>query len=99
MSQDVRFQFLLFVKSVGWGALVFEIYAFLSWLRRKIPHSGWIIEIEDFIFWVIVTLGLILFIYFFNKGVLSSCVLVGIAVGMMICKIINKAVEKSFKIK
>lgn len=65
------------------GAFLFFLYQILRWLRKLIIHRQWLINLEDFFYWIGVSVYLFSQIYratygeirwYFALGVLFGCI-------------------------
>ncbi|MBQ9699555.1 MAG: spore cortex biosynthesis protein YabQ [Lachnospiraceae bacterium] len=60
------------------------LYDILRLIRRIIPHSNIMVNIEDFIFWTMSGVIVFMLIYAENSGTLRWFVVVGIVIGAVV---------------
>lgn len=91
---------ILFLHSVLTGVIVFALYMCLQVLRRLIPHKKCMIQIEDFLYWILMAVYLFVQIYHTNNGKIRWYSVLGIVVGGVLLwksfAIFRKYVEKLY---
>lgn len=84
MSERIIHEFYFFLMSVFYGMLIFFLYDCIRIVRRIIPHIGFLVGLEDIIFWVISGIMMFQMMYKQNNGIIRGFVIVGISIGMVI---------------
>ncbi len=74
---------LIFLYAGLSGITVTAVYGILVLLRRLIPHKGWIISLEDFIFWLCVSVYLFHRMYRTTYGAIRWFFLLGAGAGSL----------------
>jgi len=74
----------LFISTVLAGAAIGVFYDVFRVLRKVTPHSAWVVQLEDVIFWVIATCAMFYFMLNRNFGEIRPFVFVGTACGIAI---------------
>ena len=65
--------------------------------QSKIPHKGWGISLEDFLFWIFAGLFLFSLLEKYNKGVLRFYVFLGTGIGALFyCCVLHRPVYFCF---
>lgn len=75
-------QTLLFFTTVGLGMLLGLVFDVFRVFRKTAPHGNWIIQIEDLLFWLTVTLLTFYFLLSRNYGEIRVFTVLGILIGM-----------------
>lgn len=84
MDQYIEAQARLFIDAMFTGLLIMVLYDILRLIRRIIPHSNIMVNIEDFIFWTMSGVIVFMLIYAENSGTLRWFVVVGIVIGAVV---------------
>ncbi len=77
-------ELLLFARALWYGAAMLVAYDCLRILREVISHKGWVIGMEDILYWAISSLFIFTGLYGQNSGVLRGYFFVGMALGMIV---------------
>ncbi len=75
---------MLFITAVGVGAVIGVIYDLFRILRKTAPHAGFVVQLEDLIFWVGVTLFMFYFLLMNSGGEMRWFSLLGAALGAVL---------------
>lgn len=81
----MHFEILLFVQSVGIGALLVLGYDLLRALRKALPHHPAAVACEDLFFWLASALAVFAGVYRANQGILRSFLFLGMILGAILC--------------
>ncbi|MCL1863450.1 MAG: spore cortex biosynthesis protein YabQ [Defluviitaleaceae bacterium] len=86
MILDMGAQAWLFLSTVLAGAVIGVFYDFFRILRRVATrfNTAWLVTLEDFLFWVIVTFGMFYFMLNQNFGEIRFFSILGAGSGMAI---------------
>lgn len=84
MDQYIEAQARLFLDSMYTGLFIMVLYDVLRLIRRIIPHTNIIVNIEDFIFWTMSGVMIFMLIYSENSGTLRWFIVVGIVIGAVV---------------
>jgi len=74
----------LFLSTVLLGAIVGLFYDFFRIARRVATHPSWVVQLEDILFWVIVTGGMFYFMLHRNFGEIRPFSVVGLVCGAVL---------------
>jgi len=74
----------LFLSTVLVGATIGLFYDFFRILRKTTPHSTWVVQLEDVLFWVIATGATFYFMLNRNFGEIRLFALLGTACGIIL---------------
>jgi len=77
-------QGLLFLSTVAVGAAIGLLYDFFRVFRRVATHSGWAVQLEDFLFWICATVAMFYFMLNRNFGEIRLFSMIGAACGIML---------------
>jgi spore cortex biosynthesis protein YabQ len=75
-------QTLLFLSTVGVGAVIGVLYDLFRVLRKTAAHNNAVVQMEDLIFWLAATLLMFYFMLVKNYGEIRFFAVLGVAVGM-----------------
>ena len=75
---------MLFMQMVGLGAAAGSLYDVFRVLRVTFKHPNVLIQLEDLLYWVMVTFGVFYFALNVNNGDVRVFMIVGIALGVVI---------------
>lgn len=81
MSIEVQNQFYLFFMSIFWGMGMCVVYDGLRILRNIIRHKLRWINIEDFFYWLCMTIVLFYLLFTYNRGEIRGYIFGGMALG------------------
>lgn len=84
MSLYLNRELILFACSIWQGAFLSMCYDLLRLLRRLIPHKGWLVSTEDFLYWMFASWYLLVSFYKENSGILRGYLFFGIALGALV---------------
>jgi len=74
----------LFLSTVIVGATIGLFYDVFRILRKTTPHSTWVVQLEDILFWVIATGAMFYFMLNRNFGEIRLFALLGAACGVIL---------------
>ncbi|MCL2199571.1 MAG: spore cortex biosynthesis protein YabQ [Defluviitaleaceae bacterium] len=86
MILDMGAQAWLFLSTVLAGAVIGMFYDFFRILRRVATrfNTAWLVQLEDFLFWIIVTLGMFYFMLNQSFGEIRFFSILGTGIGMVL---------------
>lgn len=91
----------IFLYAILTGVLDTAVYLWLMVFRRIFPHRLWMLNLEDFCYWLVSALYTFVQIYHISDGILRWYIGLGIlsgAVGMLMLSIgVVKAYQKIFE--
>lgn len=88
---------------LGLGGWLMFCYDLLRISRLLIPAKNWLVGLEDFFYWIYVSVSVFSLLYRQNDGILRSYVIVGVVLGMVvydrivsrnILKVLQKVLER-----
>lgn len=81
MSEFIREEVSIFIEAAWQGMFIAVFYDALRILRRVIKHKDFIVNIEDYIFWVIVGVAVFSMIFQNNDGVVRGYIFLALLTG------------------
>lgn len=86
MILDMGGQAWLFLSTVAAGAVIGLFYDFFRILRRVAArfNTAWLVQLEDFLFWIIVTLGMFYFMLNQSFGEIRFFSFLGAGIGILL---------------
>jgi spore cortex biosynthesis protein YabQ len=84
LSFTVSNQAYIFLYSILGGMIIAFIYDLLRIQRRALKTSNIIINIEDFIYWIIVAVVMFLMVYLSNEGEIRGYIFIGTVIGTIL---------------
>ncbi len=81
MSEFIREEVSIFIEAAWQGMLIAVCYDALRILRRVIKHKDIIVNIEDYLFWVIVGIAVFSMIFQNNDGVVRGYIFLALLTG------------------
>ncbi|NLK27498.1 MAG: hypothetical protein GX306_04035 [Clostridiales bacterium] len=84
MNHAITIELEFFLVSILWGAIILLSYDGLRILRRLIKHNGFLLALEDLIFWVATSVFIFSMIYTENNGIIRGFSIMGMAIGMVL---------------
>lgn len=84
----------IFLYAVLSGSILYFSYQLLYWMRQLISHATWLINVEDFLFWLGVSVYLFRQIYRTTYGEIRWYFLVGVIGGGILAYGISKVPGK-----
>lgn len=81
MSEFIREEVSIFIEAAWQGMLIAVCYDALRILRRIIKHKDIIVNIEDYIFWVVVGIAVFSMIFQNNDGVVRGYIFLALLTG------------------
>lgn len=75
-------EFMLYALCMG--VFITFVYDILRILRRVFPHKGFLVSLEDMIFWIYCTIKVFLLMYHESNGTLRWFAILGAIAGMLI---------------
>lgn len=83
MSEEIILEVKFFLISIVCGILMLIVYDILRILRRVIKHPGYLVALEDLLFWISGSFFIFTMIYKENYGILRSFSILGMVLGMV----------------
>ncbi|MBE6013546.1 spore cortex biosynthesis protein YabQ [Anaeropeptidivorans aminofermentans] len=83
MILSIGFQLRLFLLMIITGFVIGFVYDILRIIRRIIKHGKFIANIQDIIYWVIVTIFVFYIIFTYNNGEIRFYSILGVFLGMI----------------
>lgn len=83
MSDLVGLQMQFFLASILSGVVLLVVYDIIRIFRRIIKHSGFLVALEDIIFWVVGGLFIFVMMYKQNDGIIRGFSILGMLIGML----------------
>jgi spore cortex biosynthesis protein YabQ len=77
-------QVYTFLYSVVGGAVIAFIYDIFRIKRKAVKTKSLIIQLEDLLFWVIVSIVMLAVIYFSNEGEIRGFIFIGTVLGVIL---------------
>jgi len=77
-------QAALFLSTVALGFLLGFVYDLFRIARKTVPHRPWVVQFEDILFWLVVTLLMFYFMLHRNYGEIRFFSIAGAALGVVI---------------
>lgn len=77
-------QGLIYVYSVCGGVVFSFLYDVLRVSRRSVRHSRVLVIVQDILYWMIISIGILLLIYRINEGEIRGFIIVGIICGAVL---------------
>lgn len=77
-------QFILFLMSTALGFISGFIYDLFRVFRRIIKHNKFFVQLEDFIYWIILALIIFFIILQKNSGEIRAFLFLGFFIGMIL---------------
>ena len=84
MILSMSSQAWLFLSTVAAGFVIGFVYDIFRILRKTVPHRHLIVQIEDCLYWVAVSLLMFYFMLYSNYGEIRFFSIVGAALGMVL---------------
>lgn len=84
MSEFIREEVSIFIEAAWQGMLIAVCYDVLRILRRIIKHKDIVVNIEDYVFWVIVGIAVFSMIFQNNDGVVRGYIFLALLTGAYI---------------
>lgn len=81
----MEYEAVLFLLSVGMGAVLCLCYELISAMRNLISHHRVAVAAEDIIYWAWAGIFVFSVIYHFNQGILRSFLFLGSLLGAWLC--------------
>lgn len=90
MSQEIIQEVTFFLHSVLVGLVITFVYDWILVFRKLVKHGGFLVSVEDFIFWLACGIAVFYMLYKENNGVLRWFAVVGASLGMVFYKTVIK---------
>lgn len=84
----------IFLYAFMTGSILFWVYQILSWFRKLIRHKLWVINLEDLLFWLGVSVYLFCQIYRTTYGEIRWYFILGVVLGSITACRITRFVGK-----
>lgn len=102
MSLAIRQEAVFFAASFLTGVLLLGLYDVLLLLRKLIHHGNWAVNVEDLLYWCVVSLVIFGLMFEENEGALRVYAFAGIVAGAWLgwrltvyfCRICTKLLKK-----
>ncbi len=82
MILSMQSQFFLFLYSIAVGGIIGFIYDIFRIIRKTFPHNNIFVNIEDILYWLIVTFIAFYFLLNYNNGEIRFFNIIGLFLGM-----------------
>ncbi len=82
MSATIIREWHFLLYSILTGVCFAYVYDNIRLLRRLIRHKSWLVNAEDFLFWVLCFFSSFYLLYYGNNGVIRFVAVLGAAIGM-----------------
>jgi len=82
MTSFISGQGWLFLSTVAVGAIIGLLYDLFRIFRRVATHSVWVVQLEDFLFWIFATGAMFYFMLNRNYGEIRLFSIIGAACGV-----------------
>lgn len=83
----MQYEAILFLLSLGTGAVLLLLYQVLTALRNTVPHHPAVCACEDLIYWTAAGFFLFSVLYRFHQGILRSFFFFGCLLGAWVCRL------------
>lgn len=80
----------IFLYAALSGSVLYFSYQILYWIRKLIPHASWLVNIEDLLFWLGVSIYLFRQMYHTTYGEIRWFFVVGVIGGSVLASQIFK---------
>lgn len=98
VSGEIYAQAVLLASCLGLGGWLMFCYDLLRIRRLLIPAKSWLISLEDFLYWIYVSLSVFSLLYRQNDGILRSYAILGVFLGMAVYdRIVSRNILKVLK--
>lgn len=103
VSRDIYAQAVLLASCLGLGGWLMFCYDVLRISRLLFTAKSWLVSLEDFFYWIYVSLSVFSLLYRQNDGILRSYVIAAVLGGMVaydrlisrnILKVLQKLLER-----
>lgn len=84
VSGEIYAQAVLLVSCFGLGCWLMFCYDLLRISRMLFPAKNWLVGLEDFCYWIYVSISVFSLLYRQNDGILRSYVIMGVVAGMVV---------------
>lgn len=93
----IREELLIFIMAVIAGAVVRLSYRALTIFRKIFKHKLWVINLEDLVFWLVISVYLFVQIYHTSNGSIRWYFVLGVVVGVVGISAFIQKIEKALK--
>lgn len=83
ISGEIYAQAVLLVSCLGLGGWLMFCYDLLRISRLLFSAKSWLVSLEDFFYWIYVSLSVFSLLYRQNDGILRSYVIIAVLLGML----------------
>lgn len=87
MSPEIMIEARFMLQALFLGMVLFLLYDVLRIIRRVFKHGKWAMGIEDLIYWMANTYLIFKLLFKYNYGIIRWFVILGVGLGMLICKL------------
>lgn len=84
MNEDIIAELYFLLHSLGLGVLIMILYDILRIIRKLVPHSVFVLALEDLIYWLLCAVCIFLMLYEENNGRIRWFAVAGVACGMLV---------------
>ncbi|MGN1266714.1 MAG: spore cortex biosynthesis protein YabQ [Dorea sp.] len=93
----IQEELLIFVMAVIAGAVVRLFYRAITIFRKIFKHKLWVINLEDLVFWLVISVYLFVQIYHTSNGSIRWYFVLGVVVGVVGISAFIQKIEKALK--
>ena len=83
VSDEIWGQAMLLLSCLGLGCWLMFCYDLLRISRLLFSAKSWLVSLEDFFYWIYVSLSVFSLLYRQNDGILRSYVIIAVLLGML----------------
>lgn len=87
MSPEIITEAEFMLQALFLGLILYFLYEIIQISRRVLPHGKVAMGIEDVLYWLTNTYLIFKLLFKYNFGVIRWFVILGVGVGMLICKL------------
>lgn len=87
MSPEIITEAEFMLQAMFLGMILFLLYEIIKISREVIPHGKLSMGIEDVFYWITNTYLIFKLLFRYNYGIIRWFVILGVSIGMLICKL------------
>lgn len=87
MSPEIVGEALFMLQALFLGLVLYFLYDCLRVFRRVVAHGKLSTGVEDFLYWMLNTYLIFKLLFKYNYGIIRWFVILGVACGMLVCKL------------
>lgn len=95
MMVSVSSQAYIFLYTVAGGMLIALVYDIFRILRKAVKTGGLITDVQDLMYWLIVTVIMFLTIYYSNDGEIRAYLFIGAFIGVILYSLLFSRIVMS----